>query len=178
MKNNKDKKNKKIVFSETIDNSINGFALVCAFIIFGIILQFNEGLFKNVSNVVKVTFIVVGIIGLFTEINKLNLNYNIKGLDSIEVGLFLWGVIYLLKTFVDFSDFPEILFTLYEIFLFFIILLSIYGCCKGLIEMVYSLYLNYTKQNKKENLFSSAIIALTQLFGLALIVAQIYDIFK
>ena len=178
MKNNKDKKNKKIVFSETIDNSINGFALVCAFIIFGIIFQFNEGLFKNVSNVVKVTFIVVGIIGLFTEINKLNLNYNIKGLDSIEAGLFLWGVIYLLEVFVNNNNWLEIFSVLYEIFLFLIVLLSIYGCCKGLIEMVYSLYLNYTKQNKKESLFSSAIVALTQLFALALIVAQIYDIFK
>lgn len=39
------KKKNNIVFNENIDSSINGFALVIAFIIIGIILQFDNSFF-------------------------------------------------------------------------------------------------------------------------------------
>ena len=44
--------------------------------------------------------------------------------------------------------------------------------------MFFSLYKNYKEKNKKMNLFSSIMVVLTQLFGLILLVAQIYDIFN
>lgn len=41
------KKEKKATFSEEIDNSISGFALVITFIIVGIFLLFNKDYFGN-----------------------------------------------------------------------------------------------------------------------------------
>ena len=172
------KKKNNIVFNENIDSSINGFALVFAFIIIGIILQFDNSFFGNATNIIKIIFIVVGILGLFTEISNLNINYDIKGLNNIGIGLFLLIISYLLKVNINPNNWFEILFILYEILLFFIILISVYGLCRGLIEMAYSLYKNYKEKNKKGNLFSSIIVVLTQLLGLVLLVAQIYDIFN
>ena len=172
------KKKNNIVFNENIDSSINGFALVFAFIIIGIILQFDNSFFGNATNIIKIIFIVVGILGLFTEISNLNINYDIKGLNNIGIGLFLLIISYLLKVNINPNNWFEILFILYEILLFFIILISVYGLCRGLIEMAYSLYKNYKEKNKKGNLFSSIIVVLTQLFGLVLLAAQIYDIFN
>ena len=170
---------KEIVFDEKIDSSINGFALVFAFIIIGIMLQFDNSFFGSATTMIKIVFIIVGIMGLFTEIKRLNIRLNIKGLGDIGIGVFILTVSYLLKINIDVSDWIEIIVILYEMFLFFTILISIYGCCKGLIEMFYSIYKNYKEnRNKMINLFSSIMAVLSQLFGLVLILAQIYDVFK
>ena len=62
------KKEKKVTFSEEIDNSISGFALVITFITVGIFLLFNKGYFENqiVANVVQWTFIVIGCLEVST----------------------------------------------------------------------------------------------------------------
>ena len=152
--------------------------MVFAFIIIGIILQFDSSFFGEATNVIKITFIIVGILGLLTEISNLNINYNIKGLDDIGIGSFLLVIAYLLKVYVDVSSWYLIFDILYEAVLFFFLLISLYGFCRGIIEIFYSLYKNHKEKKKKESLFSSIVVILTQLFGLALILAQIYDIFK
>lgn len=65
------KKEKKVTFSEEIDNSISGFALVITFITVGIFLLFNKGYFENqiVANVVQWTFIVIGGLRFGTEVS-------------------------------------------------------------------------------------------------------------
>ena len=65
------KKEKKVTFSEEIDNSISGFALVITFITVGIFLLFNKGYFENqiVANVVQWTFIVIGFLEFGTEVS-------------------------------------------------------------------------------------------------------------
>lgn len=171
-------KNNKVVFDEKTDSSINGFALVFAFIIVGIILQFDNSFFGNTTPIIQASFIVCGIFGLFTEIKKLNIRHNIKGLYDIGMGIFWLVCCYMLKNYIDPSKWFEIFSTLYEVGLFLLILLSIFGFCKGIIEMVYSIYINYKEKHKKENLFSSIMIVLSQLLGLVLILAQIYDVFK
>lgn len=100
----KDVKNKKIVFDQEADNSINGFALVLAFIIIGIILQFDNSFFGTATNFIKIGFVIIGILGLFTEVSKLNLNYNIKGLDNIGYGSFVLLILYLLKININTSN--------------------------------------------------------------------------
>lgn len=172
------KKESKIIFDEKIDKSISGFALVFAFIIIGILLQFDSSFFGEATSVIKITFIIVGILGLLTEISNLNINYNIKGLDNIGIGFFLLVASYLLKVYVDVSSWYLFFAILFETGLFFFLLISMYGFCRGIIEMFYSIYKNYKEKHIKENLFSSIIVTLTQLFGLVLILAQIYDIFK
>ena len=172
------RKNKKIVFDQKTDDSINRFAVVFAFIIIGIILQFDKSFFGTSTNFIKIGFVIIGILGLFTEVSKLNFNYNIKGLDNIGYGSLVLLILYLLKININTGNWWKIFIILYEAVLFFLILVSIYGLCKGVIEMIYSLYKNYKEKHKKENLFSSILVMLTQLLGLMLIIAQIYDIFK
>lgn len=172
------KKENKIIFDEKIDKSISGFALVFAFIIIGILLQFDSSFFGETTNIIKFTFIITGILGLFTEISKLNINYNIKGLDNIKIGSFLLVAIYLLKKYVNVGSWYLFFGILFETGLFLLLLVSMYGFCRGIIEMFYSIYKNYKEKKRKENVFSSIIVTLTQLFGLVLILAQIYDIIK
>jgi len=176
----KEKNVKKIVFDPKTDSLIEGFALVIAFVFLGIMLEFNKSYFGGANNVVKITFIVIGILGLFTEVSNLNLNYNIKGLDNIGVGVFLMFLLYLIEKFVNTNSWLYFFVILYEALIIIILLLCIYSFSVGIIQMFYSLYLNYKNKNtnKKRNLFSGLIVILTQLLGLALIVAQIYDIFN
>ena len=67
-------KEKKIVFSEEIDSTISGFALVITFIVIGIFLIFNKEYFGNqiVSAVIQWLFIIIGCLGFATEISKIN----------------------------------------------------------------------------------------------------------
>lgn len=176
----KEKNVKKIVFDPKTDSLIEGFALVIAFVFLGIMLEFNKNYFGGANNVVKITFIVIGVLGLFTEVSNLNLNYNIKGLDNIGVGIFLMFLIYLMEKFINTSSWFFILEILYEAIVIILLLICIYAFSIGVIQMFYSLYLNYKSKNtnKKRNLFSGLIVILSQLLGLALIVAQIYDIFN
>lgn len=175
---NKIKKEKSVVFDEKIDSSINGFSIVLAFIIVGIMLEFDNSFFGVATKSVQITFIIVGILGLTTEIKNLNLSYNIKGLDNLIMGIFLLGITYIMKIYIAPQNWFFIFKYVYEIILFLIMLFSIYGLSRGLIEMIYSLYKNYKENNKKKNLFSSAIVIISQILGLALIVAQIYEIIK
>lgn len=175
---NKIKKEKQIVFDEQTDSSINGFSVVLAFIAVGIILQFDNSYFGGATKSIQITFILIGILGLMTEIKNLNISYNIKGLDNIIMGLFLLGVTYVMKAYIHPETWFLLLKYIYEIILFLIILFAIYGLSRGLIEMIYSLYKNYKENNKKKKLFSSAIVIISQILGLALIVAQIYEILK
>ena len=89
-------------------------------------------------------------------------------------------LLYLIEKFVNTNSWLYFFVILYEALIIIILLLCIYSFSVGIIQMFYSLYLNYKNKNtnKKRNLFSGLIVILTQLLGLALIVAQIYDIFN
>ena len=126
---------------------------------------------------IKIIFVVVGILGFFTEVNNLNIKFNIKGIDNIVTGLVLGGIIYFLYVFVDYTTWHIILIVLYEIAFFVIMLLSFFAIFEGLIQMVYSFYLNYNqKEHRKYKIFSSLIVILSQILGLLLIIAQIYSL--
>lgn len=172
---------KKIVFNEKTDNAISGFALVLAFIGVGIILQFDNDFFGIATNFIKIIFIVVGILGFITEVTKLNFKNDIKGLDNLLLGVFLLIILIAMRTYINADNWFLIIKYCYQVLLFLFILLSIYGFARGLIEMLYSIIINYRKDNgksKKESAFKNIIFVLSQLFGLLLIIAQIYAIFK
>ena len=169
---------KDVIFDEKIDKSINGFALVSAFIVIGVILQFDNSFFGTSTKIIKITFIIVGILGLFTEIKKLNISYNIKGLDDIILGIILLIVGYSIKRHFDINNWIEPFISLYEFVLFFWILISLFGFCKGMYTMIYSIYNNYKENPKNSKFYSSILASISQLLGIALILAQIYDIFN
>ena len=82
-------KDKKIVFSEEIDSSINGIALGTAFVMLSIFVVY----FKIFNNTIAEKFIAVillelGIAGTLTEIGRIK-KEDIKGLDDLIVGVLL-----------------------------------------------------------------------------------------
>ena len=173
MKNN----NKKIVFNEEIDSSISGFALVFAFILIGVFLQFNSSFFSESNTLIKIIFVIFGILGFFTEMNNLNLKFRIKGIDNIGIGIVLLVVLYVLYITINFSKWYKIFIGIYELVFFIFLLLAIYAVFAGLLQMAYSLYQNYkSNEHKKRKVFSSLIVILTQIASLILILTQIYDI--
>lgn len=167
------------MFSEKIDSTIQGFSLVLAFIIFGIMLQFDVDFFGNATKFFQILFVVLGVIGLFTEIRKLNFYNNIKGLDNIIYGIITVLVFIFLRNNINTVNWLKIIIPLYEFILFIMILVGIYGACEGIIQMIFSIYTNYTKkENGRKIVFTNILMVLGQLLGLALMVAQIYEIFK
>lgn len=88
------KKQKKVTFSEEIDSSISGFALVITFIIVGIFLLFNKDYFGNqiVDTVIQWLFIVIGCLGFGTEISRMNKDRGIKGIDNLITGIIVVGI--------------------------------------------------------------------------------------
>lgn len=176
------KNEEKITFNKDIDSSINGFALVVAFIIMGGMLQFDNKYFGNSTNTIKIIFIITGLLGLFTEMSSLNKKNSIKGLDDLGGGLFLFISLLLIKTYVNTNNWNNFFIVCGKIFLFIMIFISIYMFSSGTIKMIYSVYKNYcnktSTKEKNKNLFSNIIVILSQLCGVALMVAQIYDIFS
>jgi hypothetical protein len=187
MKKERIKKPKKITFNEKIDSLINGFAVVLTYIIIGIILQFDNSFFGSSTAIIKISFIICGVLGFFTEIMKINAEHNIKGIESIFIGLMLFLGAYLAKNYISSMNIAGIWFTIFNVItirylvLFLLMLISIYGFFSGILELSYSMYLRYKESNRDEKnkkLFTNIILILSQLLGLILIAAQIYDILK
>ena len=82
-------KEKKVIFSEEIDSSIDGFALGITFVL----VAFFEVYFKIFGNrmveiVLAIGLLLFGIFGTLIEIGKISTD-NIKGGDDLVTGLFL-----------------------------------------------------------------------------------------
>ncbi len=172
----KKNKEKKIVFSEKIDDSISGFALVITFIVVGIFLLFNKGYFGNeaVAIIIQWLFIIIGCLGFSTEISKMNKNRGIKGIDNLITGIVLivvWATIYyFIKYWIG------------NVIGFFILIIGLYGGCKGMIEIGYSI-MEISKTHRKEeknklNVIKEVILMLSEIAGISLIVVQILQIIK
>lgn len=165
-------KEKKIMFSEEIDSLINGLALGLTFVIIGLILTFKSDYFgNNVANtIVQWCFIIIGTLGLATEIPKLLKNNGIQGTDDFLLGGFffgIWLILYLTisKTWVNTLS-------------FFLLLFGLYALIKGICEIFYSL-ISSSKNTSKDNkisikkLFTNIILLLTQMAGFVLVIVQI-----
>lgn len=170
------KKEKKVTFSEEIDNSISGFALVITFIIVGIFLLFNKDYFGNqiVATVMQWLFIVIGCLGFGTEISKMNKDRGIKGIDNLITGIIvvgIWAVIYyFVKNWIG------------NLIGFFFLIIGLYGSCRGIIEIGYSI-VKINKEHKetqksKLGIIKEIILILSEIAGMALIVIQILQAIK
>ena len=167
MKENK--KEKRIIFSEKIDDNISTFSVALTFFIIGIFLTYNKNYFQNeiVSTVIKIVFIVLGILGFITFVNKFNKNHQIKGMDNLIVGIvviLIWFLIYFyLKS------------TIANTIMFFFLILGLYGTCRGILEILYSI------KNESKNIFGvikRMMPILSELFGIMLIMIQILQALK
>lgn len=161
------KEEKKIYFSEEIDSRINGYALALAFVVCGLLLQFLPVYFGNkiVTEVVKWTFIVIGIVGFSVEFSKTKIG--IVGLDDTILGaLFIgiWFALYWLGKHWIFNiiGLPCFLFGVYEFL-------------SGIQKIVYSISkISHTRKTlSTEEKKTDIILFVTKIFGLLLAIIQI-----
>ena len=172
------KKEEKVTFTKEIDSEISGYALTFTLIILGIALQFFPKVFGNVDKAVSISFIILGFLSLYSELQKAVKKYDVKGFDDIfsAVVLFiiLFGIKYLVK--VNIGKYLAIVKFIY----IFFIMVVVFGFISGIIKMGYSLYLYYKKDTKrsKKKYFNSAFKFIVKIFGLLLVILQIVEIIK
>lgn len=173
------KSKKKVIFNEEIDSTINGFALVLAFLVAGTILQLKGDFFGEATIVIRFVLVVIGLIGLFTKVSNLNKRLEIYGFDNIIIGGFLMFGFYFFKNLENIVKLPDnfkFMGIIGYIILTFLFLLSFYGIFEGIMQIIYSIHLKFTSKKGKLTLISSIIAPLSQIFGLILILFQIYEI--
>ena len=167
MKNKeKPKKEKKIVFSPEVDQKINGFALVLAFIGIGVFLLFDNAYFGNevVSNIVRWSFIIFGILGLSVVIPKTRRG-EIKGVANFVLGIVFIGTWIILYLFLA----SWIINTL----AFFLLVFGCFGFFKGLFEIIYSIRLVKLTKGNKSGALADILMLVTLILGLLLVIVQI-----
>ena len=88
---NKEKKPKKIVFSEEIDSALEGYALSLIFIGIGLFLLLKPDYFAEpiVSYIVGAAVGLFGVMGMGVELSK---TAKIKGIDMLSIGAALFAV--------------------------------------------------------------------------------------
>lgn len=158
-------KDKKIVFSEEIDSSINGIALGTAFVMLSIFVVYFK-IFNNTiaEKVIAVTLLVFGIAGTLTEIGRIK-KEDIKGLDDLIVGLLLTilSVVIILK----FRN------ATLNIGLFIVLLLGSYGMIRGILEVFYSLKIQRRKSNNVKIEIMKSVVAITEFISLIVVILQL-----
>lgn len=165
------KKEKQIVFSEIIDNKINGYAIGISFLMISTFLLINNTYFRwsGLTYFIGAVFGVIGIVGIGTEIDK---SKKIKGIGNLVIGLFCIGI--WLAIFLLLKNNP-----LANTFGMVFLIVGAYGFVRGLLELFYSIWLEIANSNHSFTKISKAIfIFLTQICGLTLTILNILKIFK
>lgn len=165
-KEKKVKKEKKIIFSETIDSAINGYAVGFSFLGIGVFLLLKPDYFTY-PIASYILGAIMGIMGFFGTGIELSKSFKIKGMDNFALGLILlafWLFMYF-----------KISLLWVNIVLFLFLVLGTYSLCLGFIQSIYSIVTNIKsikssneKSNIKGSIVSQIVLFLTQLCGLAL----------
>ena len=132
-----------IIFDEKIDDVINTLSISLTFILIGILLYFELIKIGNniISTIVQWIFIVIGILMITTGFKKSeNNNYNIKGFDSLGIGITFMIIWYFIK---------DLTFFLFVIITIIVLIIGIYGTIRGILEISYSLKLNLKNKDSK-----------------------------
>ena len=156
---------KKVIFSEEIDDSQNGQALVLAFLSVGLVLQFLPKYFglEYVTTIIKLGFIIFGILGMCVELGKKK--STVKGLDNFLLGVLFVGIWWMLVYKVD----NYILNIIIVAILFF----GLYGFFLGFQQIVYS-FIDREKNSNNRSLSKGDYLEIvTKVLGIILLLAQI-----
>lgn len=164
----KKNKEKKIYFSEEIDNRITGYALAFALIICGLVLQFVPLYFGNeiITAIFKWIFVVIGVLGFAVEAGKIKTG--IVGLDNLFVGLLFSGIWFALFWFGK--------LWIFNIIGFLCLIFGAFGFFRGLQQVIYSaskIPRAKKEEQSKEEKRTDILLFLTKLFGVVLVVVQI-----
>ena len=160
-------KEKKVIFSEEIDSSIDGFALGITFVL----VAFFEVYFKIFGNrmveiVLAIGLLLFGIFGTLIEIGKISTD-NIKGGDDLVTGLFFAAP----SVFIIFQFNKVIL----NIIMFIVLAFGIFGAMKGVIEILYSLKIKRRKTENKKVEVMQIVVAATEVVALAVAIIQLVN---
>lgn len=164
-----------IIFNDNILNIINAVSLLFTYLFMGIIICIDKNFFGKVTRAIEIAFVVVGIIGFIFEVRRLNKNFSIKGIDNVLISSLLFPMFLLAKCCVSTDGCNNFIVFIYQILIFVILLLMIFLFCKGIVEVIYSLYLKH-KEKSIGFMLSSIIIMFGQVFGLILICVHIFQI--
>lgn len=158
-------KEKKIVFSEEIDSSINGFALGISFVFISIfVMYFN--IFNNqiIELIVAIVLLIIGIAGTLTEIGKIKKS-DIKGADDLLIGLLftIFPIIVIMKSVKIYL----------HVLLFILLIFGSFGTVKGVIEIIYSLKIKKRNSASRKVETMKIIVAFTEVIALIVAVLQL-----
>ncbi|WP_346025867.1 hypothetical protein [Clostridium nitritogenes] len=166
------KKEKKITFSEEIDSKITGFAMVLAFLTWGIFLLLCPNYFGSIvaTTIIRWVFIIIGALGLVAELTN-DKKSNIKGLDDFFGGMICIGIWISIFIFIN---------NLWmNIFSFVFFCFGSFCIYEGTIKIIYSSIQNIKKQEEsKKGIFTDILLFLTKVASLILVILQIIEVFK
>lgn len=166
---------RKNFLSENVRSIINAISLLLTYIVIGLLLYFSKNFFGSVTKAIVIGFTAVGIIGIITEGRKLNISYNMKGLDNVLLGSILMVIFYLLKVFIKTDSYNKIAVFVFQIVLFLFLLTAVFVFCKGLLEMIYSMALK-SKDKGIGIIVSSILVMIAQITALIILLLQIFNI--
>ena len=173
MKNKEKKTSRQIVFSETVDSAITGYAIGVSFSGIGIFLLLNPDYFsvRIISYIVGAAIGFLGVLGVGVELSK---SSRIKGLGYLVTGalllvVWLWGYLRVHALWLN-------------VLLFLLLVVGCYAMCLGLFQGAYSILHNLRERNREESSTKTEVIGsaitqivlfLTQLCGLALAIINV-----
>lgn len=167
----KEKKPKKIIFSEEVDSAINGYALGVSFLGIGVFLLAKPDYFFSpiVSYILGAIIGIFGVCGAGVELSK---SSKIKGMDNLAYGL-AFSVAWLIAYLKISTLWANIVF-------FFFLVFGTYSICLGLIQGIYSIInntklkgTNDKKIHSKGNIISQIILFMTQISGLIIAICNV-----
>ncbi|HFD2029066.1 TPA: hypothetical protein ACF2C8_000795 [Clostridium perfringens] len=164
-------KEKKITFSEEIDSKITTFAIVLAFLTWGVFLLIYPNYFGSIiaTKIIRWTFIIIGGLGLVAELSN-DKKSDIKGLND-----FLGGIVFIGIWFYAFVFINNLWINIFS-FVFFC--LGTYSIYEGIIKIVYSSIQNIKKDKESKNgILTDILLFLTKVASLILVILQIVKAF-
>ncbi len=161
----KEKKPREIIFSKEIDDRINGFAVVFMFIVGGFVLQYFPNHFGDavVTSGIKWTCIIIGMLGLATEVGKIK--GNIRGFDDIIWACLAVGIWIILHIFHD--------YWFVNILSFGVLLFGAYEVALGIQKITHSLLTVKVQPKEERKGNGDSLVLVTNLLGIVLVLIQL-----
>ena len=170
---NKEKKEKKIVFTKEIDSAITGYAIGISFSGIGLFLLLKPDYFGYpiVSCIIGAIIGAFGVMGTGIELSKTS---KVKGMDNFTMGLVIFAI--WLFVYLKFS------FVWSNILCFVLLIIGAFAICLGLIQAIYSIVWNVKSRNpldnekpkySKGNIISQIVLLATQMCGLIVAILNV-----
>ena len=165
------KKAKKIVFSEKIDDNINGYSAGFTFIAIALFLFWRQD-YLRFEVVTRVVGIIVAALGILVCSIQLSKTIQIEGLTDFSIGavaFFAWLILYLKVNWLI-VNLVSITFLTF----------GLYGMIRGIMEISYSVWTKIivtTEEKSKSVKAKEVFLLITQIFGFALTILNILKIF-